>query len=576
MGLLNRIQGKVAINAADIKNLIINGTPISATPDQINALGSRILVANKTGAPLTAGALVYINGYDTTLAAPTVAKADASNVDTLAQYVLPEAIANNTSGYAEIEYTTTALDTSLAAAVGSAVYLSVSAPGSWQLTVPTGADQSSQIVGVVKVKSATVGEIRFFPGKTHLLRIGTSDLQDEVITDAKMADDVKVGSLALLTTDVATSLQAAINEVDSHADTAQGAADAKYTKPVGGIPSSDMDATVQASLGKADAAIASSTGFTILRAKKALQMNGHGTTPVNFQTADAASISGGAGPYDFSGVGDGATILITPDDEAEDTATFNCAAGRHESGLNPSVDISGGSDNKFKIQVDDDVGGAQTVTLTLAGLSSGAAIATEMQTKIRALGDVYAAVTVTYDHAPAVDHYTITSTRQGTGSKVRITPADDHNVTEELKLGTADGGTNIDGTGDASDWAAVTKEEVAILINGDIAAVTASGAGSVLTITSNTTGKDSRVLAGAGTLNTLIGCPNGEVDYGAQGMGYGSNMTDGNYIVMLTLNDTADPTTKCVSANSRTTSGFNIISDGAADADYVDILVVGT
>ena len=44
MGLLNRIQGKVAINAADIKNLIINGTPISATPDQINALGSRILV----------------------------------------------------------------------------------------------------------------------------------------------------------------------------------------------------------------------------------------------------------------------------------------------------------------------------------------------------------------------------------------------------------------------------------------------------------------------------------------------------------------------------------------------------
>lgn len=325
-----------------------------------------------------------------------------------------------------------------------------------------------------------------------------------------------------------------------------------------------------------NAAIASSSGFTVLRAKKALQMNGHGTTPVNFQTADAASISGGAGPYDFSGVGDGATILITPDDEAEDTATFNCAAGRHESGLNPSVDISGGSDNKFKIQVDDDIGGAQTITLTLAGLSSGAAIATEMQTKIQALGDVYAAVTVTYDHAPVVDHYTITSTRQGTGSKVRITPADDHNVTEELKLGTADGGTNIDGTGDASDWAAVTKEEVAILINGDIAAVTASGAGSVLTVTSNTTGKDSRVLAGAGTLNTLIGCPNGEVDYGAQGMGYGSNMTDGNYIVMLTLNDTADPTTKCVSANSRTTSGFNIISDGAADADYVDILVVGT
>ncbi len=623
-------KGTEYIGTLKATNIYLGGTRIVVTADQLNALGSRILVANKTGAPLAAGTLVYVNGYDTTLACPTVAKADASNADTLAQYVLPAAIANNASGYAEVEYTITAQDTSLAAAVGSAVYLSVTVPGSWQLSIPTAADHSAQIVGVVKAKNALTGEIRFFPGKTFNLRVGTSDIQDKAVTNAKLADDAKVGSLAALTTTEVASVVGAINEVDSHADAAASTANAAYVKPAGGIPETDMEAAVstslgkadtayqkpgggipetdmeaavstslgladtayqkpalgipladlvaavQTSLGKADTSLQGAVGFTVMRAKKALQLNGHGTSPVALQTSGAAMIEGGAGPYDFSGVGDGGTIKITPDDLAEDTATFNCAAGKHESGLNPSIDISAGVDNKFKIQVDDDVGGAQTVVLALAGLNSGAAIAAEMQTQIQALGGVYASVTVTYDHAPPNDHYTITSIMQGTGSKVRITPADDHNVTEELKLGTADGGTNTDGTGDAVNWAAVTKGEVATLINGDIAGVTASGAGAVLTVTSSTTGKDSRVLAGNGTLNVLIGCPNGEVDYGAQGMGYASDMGDANYVVLVSLNGTADPTNHGVSVNNRTAAGFDLVSDGATDTDYVDILVIGT
>lgn len=46
--------------------------------------------------------------------------------------------------------------------------------------------------------------------------------EDGSITDTKMATDVKVGSLAALTTTAKTSIQAAINEIDGHADTALG------------------------------------------------------------------------------------------------------------------------------------------------------------------------------------------------------------------------------------------------------------------------------------------------------------------------------------------------------------------
>ena len=321
-----------------------------------------------------------------------------------------------------------------------------------------------------------------------------------------------------------------------------------------------------------DVVLHGATTFAYVRCKKALQLNAHGLTPVAFMTAHAAYIEGGAGPYDFSGVGNGGTIKLTIDELDEDTATFNATAGYHTGGLNPSVNISAGSVTSFKIQVD---GGAiQTIVLTLTGLTSGAAIAAAIQAAIQAKGGVYAAVTCTYEHAPPVDHYLITSHDMGTGSAVLITNADTLNVAAVLKIGTVNGGTSTPGTGDAVSIHAVTRGEVATLLEGDIEGVTATYV-SVLTVTSDTTGKDSKVLAGNGTLNTLIGCPNLEADYGAQGLGFASNMSDANYIVMLTLNGTADPTSKVVTVNSRSVSGFDIVSDGATDADYVDILVIG-
>lgn len=63
-----------------------------------------------------------------------------------------------------------------------------------------------------------------------------------------------LGSLGSLTTDTQASAVAAINEVDANADSAQATADAAYVKPGAGIPSADMTAAVQTSLGLADSA----------------------------------------------------------------------------------------------------------------------------------------------------------------------------------------------------------------------------------------------------------------------------------------------------------------------------------
>ena len=68
------------------------------------------------------------------------------------------------------------------------------------------------------------------------------------VTDAMLATDVKVGSLAALDTTAKDNVVAAINE-------AEGTATAAYVKPGSDIPASDMAAAVQTSLGKADTAL---------------------------------------------------------------------------------------------------------------------------------------------------------------------------------------------------------------------------------------------------------------------------------------------------------------------------------
>jgi len=120
-------------------------------------------------------------------------------------------------------------------------------------------------------------------------------------------------------------------------------------------------------------------------------------------------------------------------------------AGFHTGGANPSIDISGGTDTSFRIQADSETS-SSLITLTVAGLDSGATIAAAMQVAIRALGGAYSAVTVTYEGSPITDYYLITSGITGAASAITITDATTANLADDLKIGVANGGASTAGT----------------------------------------------------------------------------------------------------------------------------------
>jgi hypothetical protein len=120
------------------------------------------------------------------------------------------------------------------------------------------------------------------------------------------------------------------------------------------------------------------------------------------------------------------------------------AAGYSASGASPSEDISSESNNEFLVSIDD--GQFYTIELTLGSLTSGAAIATEMQTKIRAVGVTsYKSATVTF----AGGLYTITSPTFGEFSHVAVSyNTEREDIAVALKLSPEFGGTEWVG-GDA-------------------------------------------------------------------------------------------------------------------------------
>lgn len=151
-------------------------------------------VYNTLGA-LGIGVLVNLSGFDTTNGVTmTLADADAG---IQATHVTIDAIANNTAG---VVYpvglatgdATNNLDTS-GQTIGDLVYLSGTA-GGFVFAALTGADQLSQAVGVVKVVSATVGQIFFFPGAQRILKLPTTMLQDSAIATAKIAANAVTGA----------------------------------------------------------------------------------------------------------------------------------------------------------------------------------------------------------------------------------------------------------------------------------------------------------------------------------------------------------------------------------------------
>ena len=94
----------------------------------------------------------------------------------------------------------------------------------------------------------------------------------------------------------------------------------------------------------------------------------------------------------------------------------------------------------FTILCDADVGGAQEIHINQASMDTGVEIAAALQVAIQALGGVYATVTCAF----AGGVYVITG-NTGVGKSVVITNSAENNIADELKLGVANGGTEVAG-----------------------------------------------------------------------------------------------------------------------------------
>ena len=141
---------------------------------------------------LTVGQLLHSSGYNAATACLVVENADA-DAGKPAQLVAVEVNAGSATSEARDIYTLTGVNTN-AATVGDPVYGSTTA-GGWTLTAPGVADSQAWIVGRVSVKSATVGEIVFDLARKELAAIGTSNLQDDAVSTAKIADNAVTGPL---------------------------------------------------------------------------------------------------------------------------------------------------------------------------------------------------------------------------------------------------------------------------------------------------------------------------------------------------------------------------------------------
>ncbi len=144
------------------------------------------LVYNETGGTLAAGSLVYFSGYDEATGKRNIVLADADGATGIRQAdgVLRAALDTATEGQVFSDYRLTSQDTS-GGAEGDPVYLSATA-GGWTRTKPTGADDLVQVVGHIAVVHASAGVVEInLDGSPE--KIGTDQLQDDAVTEAKIA-----------------------------------------------------------------------------------------------------------------------------------------------------------------------------------------------------------------------------------------------------------------------------------------------------------------------------------------------------------------------------------------------------
>ena len=145
--------------------------------------GAGVQVYNPSGSTITAGALVYFNGYNAANNVPTIALADATDPTKTAQAVVPVNILTHAVGAVNNGLLVSAYDTS-ARSVGDLVYSSVTTPGSVQFTAPTAAAQVSQVIGTVAVVG-NPGTIFYVLNSPQTF--GTAAIQPLAVTNAKVA-----------------------------------------------------------------------------------------------------------------------------------------------------------------------------------------------------------------------------------------------------------------------------------------------------------------------------------------------------------------------------------------------------
>jgi hypothetical protein len=186
------VKNLLIFGKGKIKRLFLPGASgslveITATAEEINALN---LTTRKftvySAVALAKGDLLHITGYNVANDVFTVEKADADTSGKPAQLIASEINGGSETSLASDIEELTGLNTN-AGEVGDPVYLDAATAGSWTLTGPTGTDQLKQIVGRIKVKSATVGKIVFNTVKAEVVALGSSALQPDSVTKTKLA-----------------------------------------------------------------------------------------------------------------------------------------------------------------------------------------------------------------------------------------------------------------------------------------------------------------------------------------------------------------------------------------------------
>ena len=321
-------------------------------------------------------------------------------------------------------------------------------------------------------------------------------------------------------------------------------------------------------------AVAGLIGDTSIRKGK-VTLDANGKATVKFQDDGPATLlSTQAGPYNLTGVGNGGTIIVNPDGDGAETVTINFAAGKHEGGTDCSTDMTGEVDTKLKIRANGDPDWHE-ITCDWTLCNSGAAIATQLQTQIQALGATYGYSAITVGFADS--KLTFTSAQAGTGSTIEIARADTLDCCDELDIGP--NGTTTPGTGDVINAAAAAAAELVEVINADLVAesIIATAETGKIRLTSKTNGAGSSIVMGDSSLKTVLGLANAAAAYGSQGLGYETDMEDALFIAVATLDGVAQASLagKGLSITNKAVDGFVVECEDNSATDDVDVAIFG-